>query len=220
MMMHERQRQERDPFNDLRRLLQSLDLNLTGMLQNFRLNHIKRMTWGETFKDRIPAILFLNYVKERGLMHPFWSKVLSWCINFAAKVFCECTHFEEKFPMDIPILKKSFLWMHPFWRKVFFWCTHFECTRKIRKQSGQIEQQQQQQQQHFPLHDLSAAPQIKRGENSGKANFVFFSLSRVGGRGRPRAALGNSHYQNRGEKTVWLKAKKGFLSFFRMQETI
>ncbi len=78
-------------------------------------------------------------------MHPFWNKVLSWCINFAAKVFVNapilkkiflwmhplknlswCTHFEEKFSLDAPILKKSFLWMHQFWRKLFSWYTHFE----------------------------------------------------------------------------------------------
>ncbi len=37
-------------------------------------------------------------------MHPFWRKV-----------FSGCTHFEEKFSLDAPILKKSFPWMHPFW---------------------------------------------------------------------------------------------------------
>ncbi len=34
--------QERDPFTDLRRLLQSSDLTLTGMLSYYILNHIKR----------------------------------------------------------------------------------------------------------------------------------------------------------------------------------
>ncbi len=64
--------QERDPFTDLRRLLQSSDLTLTGMFSDFRLNHIKRkafMIRRETLKDRI--ILFLNSVKERDLMHQF-----------------------------------------------------------------------------------------------------------------------------------------------------
>ena len=60
--------------------------------------------------------IFLNSVKERDLRHPFLSIVLSLCINFAAKVFCECTHF----------LKKSFPWTHPFLRKVFSGYTLFE----------------------------------------------------------------------------------------------
>ncbi len=66
-------------------------------------------------RDRI--ILFLNSIKERDLMHPSWSMFLFWCINFAAKVFCECTFLEKKFSLNTPILKKNFLWIHPFWRK-------------------------------------------------------------------------------------------------------
>ncbi len=38
-------------------------------------------------------------------MYPFWRKVFSGCINFAAKVFCEYTHLEnEKFSEDAPVL--------------------------------------------------------------------------------------------------------------------
>ncbi len=61
------------------------------------------MTRRETLKDRI--IIFLISLKERNLMLSFWSKVLSWCFNCSAQVFfCECTHFEEKFSLDAPIL--------------------------------------------------------------------------------------------------------------------
>ena len=76
-------------------------------------------------------------------MHPFWSKVLFWCINFAAKVFSGYTHFEKKFSLDPPILS-----VHG----------------RLENSPPQIPQQQQEEEEeeHFPLPDLSAAPQIKR----------------------------------------------------------
>ena len=82
-------------------------LNFDWDVIRLRLNHIKREAF-MTLKDRI--ILFLNSAKERDLMNPFWSRVFSWCINFAAK---------------------KILWMHPFWKKVFSGCIHFNCTWEI-----------------------------------------------------------------------------------------
>ncbi len=149
----DKQKQERDPFTDLRRLLQSSDLTLTGMLSYLvRLNHIKRetsMTWRVTLTDRI--ILFLNSVKERDLMHPFWGNV-----------FSGYTRFEEKFSLDAPILEKIFSGYTHF-ENFFSGCTHFECTWEIGTQSPQFPEQQQQEEeeQNFPLPDLSALPQIK-----------------------------------------------------------
>ncbi len=84
-------------------------------------------------------------------MRPFRSIVLSRCINFAEKVFCEGTHFEEKFSLDAPILS-----VHG----------RMENRPEIPQQQQQQQQHQQQQQEEFPLPDLSAAPQIKSRGNS------------------------------------------------------
>ncbi len=96
------------------------------MLSDIRGNGIKRealMTWSETSEEYTLTrqFLFLNSVKERDLIRPFWSKSLSWCINFKLKVFCESTHFEGKFSLNTPILKRSFLWIHPFWDITLQW---------------------------------------------------------------------------------------------------
>ncbi len=72
---------------------------------------------------------------------------------FLRKVFSGYTHFEEKFSLDTPIYKKSFLWMHPFW----LYMGDLKTVPQIPQQ-----QQQQEEEQHLPLPDLSASPQIKK----------------------------------------------------------
>ncbi len=85
-------KQERDPFTDLRLLLQSSDITLTAFVtwrENFKRQN--NSSWCMNFAAKVfvnaPILIFFLW------MHPFWRKVLS-----------RCTHFEEKFSLDAPIL--------------------------------------------------------------------------------------------------------------------
>ncbi len=49
----------KDPLTDLRRMLQSSYLTLTGVLSDFRLNHIKKRSLYDIKKDFIRQIFFL-----------------------------------------------------------------------------------------------------------------------------------------------------------------
>ncbi len=90
--------------------------------------------------------------------------ILSLICGVEYSIFVKSRHHDvQSFCLFTPLLRQSFCLFTPLLRQSFCFFTPQKTVHGDLKNGPPQQQQQQQQQERFPLTDLSAAPQIKRG---------------------------------------------------------